>query len=126
VAAHHASNLLSHRSQQSVWDKRGWQGATIEELLTPWFVSAAGVGLLAYSATRRSRGRLAYAFCGTGLLACAAAGIFEPRLAAARLKHLSKDHSLDPVSIESMDSFPASDPPSSTATPTRPRNAGGN
>ena len=29
-----ALNLISHRSPQSIWDKRGWQGETIEECIT--------------------------------------------------------------------------------------------
>jgi hypothetical protein len=49
-----ALNLISHRSPESIWDQRGWQGATIEERLGPWLISVAGTGILAYGATRRS------------------------------------------------------------------------
>ena len=36
-----ARNLACHRAAQSVWDKRGWSGVTIEERLGPWLASAA-------------------------------------------------------------------------------------
>ena len=42
-------NLFSHRAPQSVWDRRGWHGVTLEERVGPWLVSMAGAGLLVYA-----------------------------------------------------------------------------
>ena|SRR5438477_895536 len=109
-----ALNLISHRSAQSIWDKRGWQGETIEERLGPWFVSAAGTGLLAYGATRRSWRGAWLMMGGVALIACAAAGLCNPRYAGGRLRHLRQSR-VDRVTMESMHSFPASDAPSSNA-----------
>ena len=51
-----ARNLVCHRSTQSVWDKRGWSGVTIEERVGPWVVSVAGTALLIAGARRRPLG----------------------------------------------------------------------
>jgi hypothetical protein len=109
-----ALNLISHRSPQNIWDKRGWQGETIEERLGPWLASVAGAGLLAYGATRRSRRGAWLMIGGVALIGCAAAGLCNPRYAAGRLRHL-RQPPIDRVTMESMHSFPASDAPSSNA-----------
>jgi hypothetical protein len=51
---------------------------------------------------------------GAALLGCAAAGLCNPRHAAIRWRHLARP-SVDRVTAELMDSFPASDAPSSSA-----------
>ena len=107
-----ARNLACHRAAQSVWDKRGWRGVTIEERVGPWLVSLAGASLLAAGARRRSLGGLQLMLVGAGLLGCAAAGLCNPRHATVRWRHLTRP-SADPVTTELMDSFPASDSPSS-------------
>jgi hypothetical protein len=109
-----ALNLISHRSPQSIWDKRGWQGETIEERLGPWLASVAGASLLAYGATRRSWRGVGLMMGGVALMGCAAAGLCNPRYAAGRLRHL-RQAPMDRVTMESMHSFPASDAPSSNA-----------
>ena len=109
-----ALNLISHRSPQSIWDKRGWQGETVEERLVPWLASAAGAGLLAYGATRRSWRGAWLMMGGVALIGCAAAGLCNPRYAAGRLR-LLRQPPVDRVTMESMHSFPASDAPSSNA-----------
>jgi uncharacterized membrane protein len=114
MESNRALNLISHRSPQSIWDKRGWQGATIEERIGPWLASVVGTGILAYGATRRSWRGVWLMVGGVALIGCAAAGLCNPRHAAVRLRHMRQSR-VDRVTMESMDSFPASDAPSSNA-----------
>ncbi len=110
-----ARNLACHRAARSVWEKRGWNGVTIEERVGPWAVSIAGVALIAAGARRRSWKGVHLVIGGATLLTCAAAGFCNPRHAAIRWRSLT-DGRPDPLTFELMDSFPASDPSSSTAT----------
>ena len=109
-----ARNLTSHRAARSVWDKRGWSGVTIEERMGPWVVSLAGASLLVAGARRRSWSGIHLILGGAGLIGCAATGLCNPRHAAVRWRQMTQP-SGDRVSVESMDSFPASDPPPSSA-----------
>lgn len=109
-----ARNLTSHRAARSVWDKRGWSGVTIEERMGPWVVSLAGASLLVAGARRRSWSGIHLILGGAGLIGCAATGLCNPRHAAVRWRQMTQ-LSGDRVSVESMDSFPASDPPPSSA-----------
>ena len=108
-------NLECHRDSRSVWDKRGWSGVTLEERLGPWIVSLTGAGLLVAGERRRSLLGIQLMLGGAGLIACAAAGLCNPRQASIRWRHLRTPRP-DRVSIHLMDSFPASDPPASSAT----------
>lgn len=110
---HHAGNLACHRSAHSVWDKRGWSGVAIEERVGPWLVSLAGAGLLVAGSQRRSWRGAQMIVAGAGLLGCAAAGLCNPRHATVQWRHLTRPD--DGVTAALMDSFPASDPPSSHA-----------
>jgi hypothetical protein len=110
-------NLACHRAAQSVWDKRGWNGVAIEERVGPWLVSAAGASLLIAGARLRSWRGLQLMLGGAGLIGCAAAGLCNPRHASVRWRHMTRPRT-DRTTIESMDSFPASDPPPSTLTGT--------
>jgi hypothetical protein len=105
-------NLACHRSTRSVWDKRGWRGVTIEERIGPWMASIAGTALLIAGARRRSFTGLRLMLGGAGLIGCAAAGLCNPRHATVRWRHLTRPRP-DPDTTGLMDSFPASDPPSS-------------
>ena len=109
-----ARNLMCHRSAGSVWDKRGWSGVAIEERLGPWFISLAGASLLIAGARQRSWRGARWMLGGATLLSCAAAGLCNPRHATVRWRHLTRS-STDRITTESMDSFPASDAPSSNA-----------
>ena len=111
-----ASNVRSHRAPTSVWEKRGWRGPTVEEQLVPWLVSLVGAGLFAFGASRQGRGA-PHMVAGAALLGCAAAWVWHPRENRVRLQR-STSHPTEPdtVTIEAMDSFPASDAPSSNAT----------
>jgi hypothetical protein len=110
-----ARNLACHRAARSVWEKRGWSGVTIEERVGPWAVSLAGAALLAAGARRRSWKGAHLAIGGATLIACAAAGFCNPRHAAMRWRSHT-ERLPDPLTSELMDSFPASDPSSLTAT----------
>jgi hypothetical protein len=118
-------NLISHRTAHSVWDKRGWRGSTVEERLAPWLVSLGGAGLFAFGASRRSWRGVPYMAAGAALIGCVAAGLCDPREIGHQVRHRMRQASEpDQVTIEAMDSFPASDAPSSNATtaaPTVPR-----
>ena len=121
-----ASNLGTHRAEASVWDRRGWQGRTMEERVGPWLVSLAGVGLIAYGARERSWRGFWCMVSGAGLIGCAAAGLGNPREVKARWDRGLRQAPTDAVTRESMDSFPASDAPSSNAqgvTPSRIQSA---
>jgi hypothetical protein len=107
-----ARNLACHRSAQSVWDKRGWSGVTIEERVGPWIVSVAGTALLVVGARRGSLRGLHLMLVGASLIGCAAAGLCNPRDATVRWRQLTRPRP-DSDTTGLMDSFPASDPPSS-------------
>jgi len=112
-----STNLVSHRAPVSVWDKRGWRGVTVEERVAPALASSAGALLLAYGLSRRSLRGLGSALCGTALVGCAVAGLCNPRHAKVRWKHLfRRDRSADRLTSELLDTFPASDPLSVTAS----------
>ena len=113
--ASNAGNLACHRSARSVWDKRGWKGVTIEERVGPWLVSLAGAGLLIAGARRGSWRGARLMLGGAGLIGCAAAGLCNPRHATVHWRHLTRRDSDRVVTDALMDSFPASDPPSSHA-----------
>jgi hypothetical protein len=108
-------NLTSHRAAESVWDRRGWQRVTIEERVGPWLAALGGASLLVYGATRRSWRGAWFMMTGVGLIGCAAAGLCNPRDASLRWRPRLRQPAVDRVTLESMDSFPASDAPSSNA-----------
>jgi hypothetical protein len=121
ISSTEASNLTVHRTSPGVWEKRGWQGPTIEERVVPWLISLGGVSLLAYGMSRRSW-RNAWAIAsGATLIGCAAAGLCDPRTASMRVCHQLRRPGDDHITTESIDSFPASDAPSSNATTAGPR-----
>ena len=110
--SNHAGNLACHRAARSVWEKRGWSGVTIEERVGPWLVSLAGAAMVIAGTRRRSWRGVQFMIGGAGMIACAAAGLCNPRHATVRWRHLVRP-AFDRVTDASMDSFPASDPPSS-------------
>ena len=115
-------NLMTHRSEVSVWERRTRQ-SSIEDRLGAWLAPIAGAGLVAYgtySATRNSRRGLWWVATGASLLVWAAAGPGALQALRARWAE-SFDQDLDVVTQESLDSFPASDAPSSNATTTTPQ-----
>jgi hypothetical protein len=115
-----STNLMYHRANGSVWDKRGWSGPTVEERLLPWVIGAAGAAAITYGASRRSWRGLACAMGGLTLWTCATSGLCNPKYASARLDHLMRQRHKDVVTTQSMHSFPASDPPSFTSAASTP------
>jgi hypothetical protein len=110
-------NLVPHRAPKSVWDKRGWHGPTIEDRLAPSLISLGGAGLFAFGASRRSLRGTAFMVAGLSFIAFAMAGMCSPGYVAARWRQMAGRREVaDSVTKESMDSFPASDAPSSNAT----------
>ena len=109
-----ARNMACHRAARSVWEKRGWSGVTIEERVGPWMVSLVGAAMMVAGARRRSWRGVHLMLGGAGLIGGAAAGFCNPRHAAIRWRALTQPYS-DRVTSDLMDSFPASDPSSSSA-----------
>jgi uncharacterized membrane protein len=97
-----------------VWEKRGWSGVAIEERVSPWLISLAGAGLLIAGSRQRSWRGVRWMLAGATMLGCSAAGLCNPRDAAVRWRHLMRP-TVDRTTMELMDSFPASDAPSSNA-----------
>jgi hypothetical protein len=117
------TNLKVQRSDANAWDRRGWRNRRLDDAAGPWLVSIAGVSLLlfaAYSARRRAVSSLWWGATGVGLLSCGAA-----RFRSGRWPTLGRQDPdpfrADVVTVESVDSFPASDAPSSNATTASPR-----
>jgi hypothetical protein len=108
-----ARNLACHRAAQSVWEKRGWSGDH-RRAVGPWMVSLVGAALMVAGARRRSWGGIHLMLGGAGLIGGAAAGFCNPRHAAIRWRSL-RSHYSDRITNDLMDSFPASDPSSSSA-----------
>ena len=116
MSVERSTNLVYQRANGSVWDKRGWQGVTIEERLLPWVVGVAGAAALSYGATRRRSWQgLACTLGGLTMWTCATSGMCNPRYAGARIDQLLRQRRRDQVTTQSMHSFPASDPPSFTS-----------
>jgi hypothetical protein len=109
-------NLASHRAPTSIWDKRGRSGPTIEERVGPWLVSLAGAVLVVYGARRRSWRGAWWIASGIGFVAGAVAGLSDPHQARMIWRHHLHRDASDTITTESMDSFPASDAPSSNMT----------
>jgi hypothetical protein len=116
------TNLKVHRSDANAWDRRGWRNP-LDDTAGPWLVSIAGVSLLlyaAFSARRRAASSLWWGATGAGLLSCAAT-----RFRSGHWPTIGRPDpdplGADVVQVESVDSFPASDAPSSNATTASPR-----
>jgi hypothetical protein len=114
MSVERSTNLVYRRASGSVWEKRGWSGVTIEERLLPWVIGAAGAAVMTYGASRRSWKGFACAVGGLTMWTCATSGLCNPRYASARLEYLFRPRGRDGVTSQSMQSFPASDPPSFT------------
>jgi hypothetical protein len=114
------ANLKVHRSDAHAWERRDRWGRYRQD--STWLMSIAGAGLLlygVYSASRRTGSSRWWVATGASLLSCAAAGV--GRWHWLKNVRSRRDPAADVVTLESLDSFPASDAPSSNATTTTPR-----
>jgi hypothetical protein len=75
---------------------------------------------MTYGARRRSWKGVALALGGLTMWTCATNGLCNPRYASARLDYLLRQRAKDRVTTQSMQSFPASDPPSFTSAASVP------
>jgi len=115
----HGLNLKPHRAPVSVWDRRGWNG-TREHLPVTRLLIGVGGGALALHGLRNRTvtGRL-LAWIGGTLVwwALTSEGdLSEERHWFGQLAERAGWRTDDLVHDASADSFPASDPPSFTAT----------
>jgi hypothetical protein len=116
-------NLKVHRSDASVWERRPWRDNYFDDKLGI-SLALAGACLLLYGAfptTRRTKASLWWGVSGAGLISCAAARLRgRPSATSGRSSHY-RASAPDVVTVESEDSFPASDAPSSNATTVSPQ-----
>jgi hypothetical protein len=112
-------NLVTHRERMSVWEQPGWNGTPDRLLAARAAAVAAGSVFIALGLRRRSAAGLSMTGLGASLVAWAIAGRgdFAPaRRWTNRLRARLDRESDDRVHEESLQSFPASDAPSSTPT----------
>ena len=114
------SNLTQHRSEVDGWQPKGWWDSHADEEMTLSLASMVGASLLLYGVTRRrSDSSLLWILGGASLLGFAATGLGAWPWLRGRS---GAEHSpADVVTQESLDSFPASDAPSSNATTASPQ-----
>jgi hypothetical protein len=102
------TNLTQHRSDADAWKARGYWSRLSADRIAVSLASIAGLVLGVYGATRRRADPGVWWLISGTVVGCAAASL------ATRLK--SEPPRADLVTQESVDSFPASDAPSSNAT----------
>jgi hypothetical protein len=111
-------NFSTHRAPESVWDRRGWDGSRERLAMTRWLVGVGGGALALQGLRQRSVTGGLLAGVGGSLAWWALTGegdLSEPRRWFAQLVERAGFTRDDMVHDASADSFPASDPPASTA-----------
>jgi hypothetical protein len=109
------TNLRQHRSEVDAWRPRGWWDRVADDPVAMSLIPAATLTLLLYGTTRRWANPSAWLLVSGAIFGCAVASVstLRWRRAARTGAHESPT---DVVTQESVDSFPASDAPSSNAT----------
>ena len=111
----HFTNLRQHRSDVDAWEPRGWWQRVADDQTALSLTSIAAVALVLYGVTRRRSDSGMWWLVSGAVVGCAAAS-FGTGLWPRDTRFGSEPSSEDVVTQESVDSFPASDAPSSNAT----------
>ena len=118
----HFTNLTQHRSDVDAWASRGRWYRVADDQIVLSLASIAGVALLLYGATRRRSNPGVWWLVGGAVVGCAAVSLRSGQWLQSTRGWLqntrfgSRAALADVVTEESVDSFPASDAPSSNAT----------
>jgi hypothetical protein len=110
----HFTNLRQHRSDADAWRPRGRRYRRSDVRTAMSLGSIAGAALVLYGARRRSGSGMWWLLSGV-VVGCAAASLGASQW-LRETRFGSDPSSADRVTQESVDSFPASDAPSSNAT----------
>jgi hypothetical protein len=111
-------NLRTHRDAASVWDRRDWNGGGTRIGITRVLVGAAGAAMAIQGLRHQSRSGRVIAGLGTALAwwALTSASGEMPQIGRWCAQLVGGGRAdVDPELDASADSFPASDPPASTA-----------
>ena len=115
MASDHFTNLRQHRSDVDAWEPRGWWQRVADDQKALSLTSIAAVALVLYGATRRRSDAGMWWLVSGAVVGCAAASL-GAGLWPRDTRFGSEPSPADVVTQESVDSFPASDAPSSNAT----------
>jgi len=109
------TNLRQHRSEADAWTPRGYWSRLADDRMAVSLASIAGAALAFYGVTRRRSDRGIWWLVSGAVIGGVAASLGNGHwLRGARWRSTSPPE--DGVTQESVDSFPASDAPSSNAT----------
>jgi hypothetical protein len=110
------TNLRQHRSDVDAWEPRGWWHRVADDRTAQSLTSIAAGALVLYGVTRRRSDPRMWWLVSGAVVGCVAASLGGTRLWPRDTRFGSKSSPADLVTQESLDSFPASDAPSSNVT----------
>jgi hypothetical protein len=118
VESDHFTNLQQHRSDVDAWEPRAWWQRVTDDHTALSLTVIAAAAVVLYGVTRR---RSDSSMWGIGLVSGAVVGCAAASLGAGSWLRdtrfgFGSEPPADAVTQESVDSFPASDAPSSNAT----------
>jgi hypothetical protein len=115
----HGLNLTTHRANQSVWERSGWDGTREQRAMTRWLLGIGGGALAIQGLRQRTLTGSLLAGLGGSLAFWALAGegdLPDGRRWLGQVIERAGWRTDDRVHDESAESFPASDAPSWTPT----------